>query len=156
MVDALRDVGLRTFRAHFIAKLGNESTQFFELLGVGNVVDSIGKHFGLLALGLLANHFGHTAVGQEHKFLHELVGILCHLHVSGNGVSLLVHLEAHFRAFETDGAVFEACGTQLLGQLVEFDQLFCILALQRRSLRQRFWMFAWQSQIFFRGLVVSF
>ena len=154
-VQALRHLRLTALRAELIAELGDKAAQLLELLGVGHVVDAIDENLGLLVPGHTAYLFGHTAVGQEHKLLDQLVGVLGHLDVGRDGVALFVNLEAHFGAVETDGAVLEAAFAQLLGQAVERDELFDILALKGSALGQGFGVLAGQGQVGGRGFAVA-
>ena len=82
------------------AEAGDELGQRVELLGVGQVVDAVGEYLGLLALGHAAYLLGHGAVGQQHEFLDQLVGVLRYLEINTDGFALLVYLELHFVAVE--------------------------------------------------------
>ena len=82
-----------------------------------------------LFTGHLADAFGHRAVGQQHEFLDELVGVLALLEIHGEGLALLVDLEAHLRAVEVHAARLEAFGAQDFGEAVQLAQLFGVVAV---------------------------
>ena len=118
-------------------------------------MDTVGKHLRLSAFGHFGHHFRHTAVGQEHELLHQLVGILGHLDIGGHGVSLLVHFKPHLGTVETDGAVLEPLFAEQLGQAVERDEFGGIFPLRGSTFGQRFGVFARQCQVLGRSLAVA-
>ena len=71
------------------------------------------------------------AVGQQHEFLDEFVGILGHLEIGAHRVSLFVHIEAYLRPVERNGSVRLAPGAQGLGQAVEQDEFLGIFPYGR-------------------------
>ena len=77
----------------------------------------------------LAYRLGYGLVGQQHKLLDELVGILRHLEVGRCRLALLVDVEVQLLAVELHGAVLEARCAQLLGQGIQLDELCGMLAL---------------------------
>ena len=112
-----------------VAELTNEGAEFLHLLGVGVVVDSIGKGLGFLALGYLTNGLGNGAVGEEHELLDEFVGVLGTLEIATGGLALLVDVELHLLGVEIDGAALEAFLTKLLGKGIEGAELLGVFAL---------------------------
>ena len=105
LVQAAAHLRLGALGAQAVAEARNKAAQLFQLFGVGHVVNTVGQYLGLLALGHLAHALGHRAVGQQHEFLHQLVGVLGYLDVSGYGVSILVDFKTDFGAVKADGAV---------------------------------------------------
>ena len=96
-------------------------------------MDAVGEYLGLLALGHAAYLLGYGAVGQQHEFLDQLVGVLRHLKVNTDGFALLVYLELHLIAVEVDGSGGEAAFAQLLGQAVQLEHFFLVVAFSGRS-----------------------
>ena len=155
-VQTLRNLRLGALGANLESEFGDEGTEFLQLFGVGHIVDAVGQGLGLLALGHAAYHFGHTAVGQEHEFLHQFVGILGHFNISGNGVAFFVNFEAHLGSVETDTAVLETFGAHRFCQAVERDEFLNVFAFERCAFGQRFGVLAWLCEVFGRGFAVAF
>ena len=97
-----------------VAETKGELTETIQLVGRGDIVHTIDHRTRNLA-PLLAHtvgaELGHTAVGQEHKLLDELVGLLLHLEIDLDGATRLVELEAHLLALEGNRSVLEALAT---------------------------------------------
>ena len=68
-------------------------------------MNTIGQHLGLLVLGNLADAFCYCAIGQQHEFLHQLIGILGHLEVNTGGLAFFVYLETNLATVKIDGTV---------------------------------------------------
>ena len=75
-----------------------------------------------MIFGDFAYAFGYGAVGEEHVFFDELVGVFGYFEVYACGLALLVEVETDFAAIEVDGAVLESFGSELLGDAVEHDE----------------------------------
>ena len=76
----------------------------------------------------IRNGFRHSAVGQQHKLLDELVGIFRLLEEAARGVPFLVDIEVQFFAVEVHGSVLEATLAQLLRHAVQHDEFLGQLA----------------------------
>ncbi len=152
-VKALADVFLRTFGANFITKLGDKPAQRDQLLGIRDVVYTVGKDFRFLAARHSANVLGHGAVGQQHKLLDEFVCILGQSYKGRDGVPFVIDFKTYLRAVETYGPVFETFAPQLFSQSVERNKLGGVLAYGRRSF-DHFGMLARRGQIFRTRLAV--
>ena len=110
IVQTFRNVRLRTLGAHLVTEFCHKSTEFLHFFGIGHIVDTIRQHLGLLSLRHDSHLLSHSAVGEEHKFLHEFVGILGYLHISGDGMSFFVNFKAHFGAVKSDRTSLETLG----------------------------------------------
>ena len=93
------------------------------------VVDTIDEGLGILfglAVHLAAggHELGHGAVGQQHEFLDEPVGLFRNLLVDAERFAVLVHFHLHFRPLETDGAGGKTLVAENQGQPVQFHQGF--------------------------------
>ena len=152
-VKALADVFLRTFGANFISKLGDKPAQRDQLLGIRDVVYTVGKDFRFLAARHSANVLGHGAVGQQHKLLDEFVCILGQSYKGRDGVPFVIDFKTYLRAVETYGPVFETFAPQLFSQSVERNKLGGVLTYGRRSF-DHFGMLARRGQIFRTRLAV--
>ena len=75
-----------------------------------------------MILGDFAYAFGYGAVGEEHVFFDEFVGVFCDFEVYACGLTLMVETEAYFAAVKVDGAVLEPLGSELLGDAVEYEE----------------------------------
>ena len=110
----------------------HERTEVFKFVRVGQVVYAVRQSLRFLRTLLhLAYALSHSAVGEEHELLDELVGILCLLEVDAERLACLVNLKSHFLAVEVDGSALEACCTELLGELVEHDEHLCVFLAHR-------------------------
>ena len=118
-------------RAQLVAEAGDELCQRVQLVGVGQVVYAVGEHLCFLALGHLAYGLGHGAVGQQHEFLHQLVGVLRFLEVDAQGLAFLVNLELHLHAVELQRTARHTPFAQLLRQAVQLQQFIFIVAFAR-------------------------
>ena len=74
---------------------------------------------GALSGAFATDKLGHLAVGQQHELFNQLVRILNLLEIDAQRFAVFVQHEFRLVAFETDGAVAEPFGPQLLGQSVE-------------------------------------
>ena len=122
-VQVPADFGAVAGGLQLVAELGDEGREVQELLRVGIVMDAIGQHLGLLSARHTADTLGHGAIGQQHEFLDELVGILGHLEIDALGMACLVDFEAHFLAVEVHGSGSKAASAQLFGHAVQDDEL---------------------------------
>ena len=75
-VEASCRSALGTFCFHLIAELNYEFAQSFQLLWVWIIMDTIRQSLRLLTFLCLADALCHRAVGKEHEFLYQFVGIL--------------------------------------------------------------------------------
>ena len=135
-VERLSQCALRSVGLHLVSELHYKLAQRFQLRRVGIVVYTIGQSLGLFTLCHLADRFSHRSVGEQHKLLDELVGILRVLEVAAYRLALFVYIEVKFLAVELHGSVLEACRAQLLCQTVELNECVGILATVS-SLRSR-------------------
>ncbi len=104
---------------HAEAQFGDKLDEGVQLLGVGFVVDAVDEGFGGVLVFRFAYVFGDGAVGQEHEFLDEPVGLLAFFDVDADGLGVFVELEFHLLGLEVDGAGFEACLAEARGEGVE-------------------------------------
>ena len=93
-------------------------------------MNTIRQCLGLLATLWFAHVFGNSTIGQQHEFLDELIGIALPLEVSTCGTARFVDVEVQLFAFKLHGTVLEALLTQLLGQHIEQQKFFGILAFE--------------------------
>ena len=92
-------------------------------------MNAIYECFRLFAFGRNANALSHFAVGEEHKFLHELVGIFRFLEIHVDWATALIDVEAHLTAVEFHRAILEARLAHNLGKTVEGEHLVGVFAL---------------------------
>ena len=156
VVQAFRYFGLRAFGAELVSEACHETAQAFELFGVRDIVDAVGQDLGVLSLRDDGHAFRHGTVGDEHEFLHQFVGVACHLDVGADGVPLFVNLEAHLRTVESDGPGLEAFRPELFGKAVEDEDLACPFALRLFETTVHLRMVAGLRQVFGRCLAVAF
>ena len=90
---------------------------------------AIGQGLGLLAFGHTTYAFGHGAVGQQHEFLYQFVGVFRLLEIASCGLAGFIDVEVQFLAVKLHGTVVEAGLAQRLGQTVEHHQFGSIIAL---------------------------
>ena len=128
-VDGCRYILFGSYCTNLVTESGNEARQVFQLFGVGQVVNAVGQHFGLLAFWHTAYLFGHGAVGQQHKLLNQLVGLFGYFEVHPDRFALFVYFELHLVAVEVDGSCLEAIVAQYLCQLVQLQNLLFVVAL---------------------------
>ena len=126
-VERTRDSALGARGFHLIAELHDKLAQSLQLCGVWLVVDTVRQCLGFSAFLHLTNALCHVFVGQQHKFLNELGGIVRLLEVGPCGLALFVDIEVQLLAVELDATSLETAFAQLLGQLVEYAQVFSIL-----------------------------
>src|SRR3712207_676257 len=129
LVNALGHGALGAIGLYFVAEFGDELAQRLHFLWVGIVVNAVGKGLCLAPFLYFSEGLGHGAVGQQHEFLDELVGVLGALEVAAGGLSLFVDVEMELLSVEFHGAVLESFATQLLGQSVEEDEQLGVLTL---------------------------
>ena len=60
---------------YFIAEAGDEVRQVLQLFRVGQVVDTVRKHFGFLVLRHTSYLFCYGLVSEQHEFFHQFIGI---------------------------------------------------------------------------------
>ena len=112
---------------HGVAERTHKLAEGNKFFGVGLVVDAVNHGpRGLLGAGVglfSAGEHRHFAVGEQHEFFDELVGVLGLFHVSPNGLVLGVEAELDFGAVKRDGAVLHALGAEGLGHAVHEAQL---------------------------------
>ena len=146
-IQAAGDGALGAAGLHLIAKLDHKLPQILQLRGVRHVMHAIRQGLGRrLARRARSSWFsyplGHRTIGQQHKLLNELIGILRHLEVGPYRLAVLIDVEMQLLAVELHRAVLEASRPQLFGQAVEFDQFHGILPPIRMILRGRWSRFA--------------
>ncbi len=83
-----------------VTECAADGGQFGEFGGVGLVMHAIYKRFPFAAFLGFADGCGHSAVGKQHEFLDELVGVFGYFEVYSCGMAGLVDVEAHFLAVE--------------------------------------------------------
>ena len=94
---------------------------------------TIGQHLGFLVLGYLANALGHSAVCQQHEFLNQLVGILCHLEICAQRTAFLINDKTDFATVKIDSPVFEAATAEFLGHAIKHNQFGGVFLCRRRT-----------------------
>ena len=68
--------------------------------------------------------FRHRAIGDEHKFLDQFVGVLRLLEIHAQGTTLVVDLELHLVAIKVDGTLREPSLAEFFSQTVQRVDLF--------------------------------
>ena len=122
-VERLGDGSLSSCGLHAVAELGSKLSQCLQFGGIGLVVYSIGQSLGFLPLLHFPHPFCHGAIGQQHEFLYEFVGILRLLVIAACGLARIIDIEMELLAIELHGAILEALLAQLFGQGIEDDYL---------------------------------
>ena len=92
-------------------------------------MDAVDHCLGFLAGRHFSNVGSHGAVGKEHEFLNELVGLFRHVQVHSSGHAVLVDVEVFLFAVKLHGTLVKALLAQLLRQVVEGENLFYKVAL---------------------------
>ena len=128
-VDGAVDILGRAAGLHLVSKVAAQAGQVGELAGVGLVVHTVYKSLGFLAGAGAADEGGDGAVGQQHEFLDELVGVFAFLEVNRYGMALVVDVEAHLGAVKFHRAIVVTLSAQYLGQAVEGEYLVAHVAL---------------------------
>ena len=125
LVDGFIDILARALGTYLVAEVGGDVGKVLQFVQVGLVVDAIDKCLGGPVLGHLADMFSHLAVGEQHEFLDEFVGVLCHMDMDGGGHALLIDVKLDFLAVEGYRSSFlKAATPQLLCHLVEHSEFF--------------------------------
>ncbi|MNL19002.1 hypothetical protein D3C87_1401770 [compost metagenome] len=71
----------------------------------------------------------HCSVGQQHKFLNQLIGFFAFFYNNTDRYSLFIQFKADFLGGEVDGAFGKAFCTQVLCHTVHGQHFFCIFTL---------------------------
>ena len=119
-------------------------------------MDTIRNHLWFLPfLHILTHTLRHRPVGQEHEFLHQLVGILLPFEIHAQRFSFLVNLESHLLTVEIHGTVLEPSFPQPVSHAVEHHQLILIGFRRASPLCQRLFG-RWIFEVFLRCLTDGF
>ena len=113
-----------------VAEAHHKLAQFLQLRRIGHVVYAVRQRLRFLSALRFSYVFCYGAVGQQHEFLNQLIGIALPLEVGTRRAALLVDVEVQLLALEFHGTILESLVAQFLGQHVEQQQLLRILALQ--------------------------
>ena len=92
-IEATGDSTLGAAGLHLIAELGNKLAQGLQLGGVWLVVDTVRQRLGLHAFPDLADALGDMLVGQQHKLLNKLGGVVRLLEIGTDGLARFVDIE---------------------------------------------------------------
>ena len=132
LVDRLVDILARALGAHLVAEVGGNVSEILQFVQVRLVMHTIDKGLGGLILGHFTDVLSHLAVGQQHEFLDELIGILSLMDVHSGGLALLIDVKLNFLAVERHrAALLKTATAQLLSHLVEDGQFLGQVTLTR-------------------------
>ena len=130
VIERASRLALCTGGLHAIAKLHDEVLQVLQFERIRIVMHTIRQSLRLLTLLHLAHAFRHGAVGEQHEFLHEVVGLNGLFEIAAYRFALLIKFEFHLLALKLYRAIGKALVTQLFCYGPQLAQFGSILALR--------------------------
>ena len=126
-VDGFAHVA-RAVDLHLVAERTHELAERNQLHRVGMVVNAV-NHSARDLLGLCSRLFaagkdGYLAVGEQHKLLNELVGILGLFDVGPDGLVVGVEAKLYLSTVKTNGTVVHSRRAEGLGHAVHEQKIF--------------------------------
>ena len=124
MIDGFGNICLGPTGTYLVTEAGDELCQVIQFLRVWKVVDTVREYLGLLVFRYATDFFCYGAVGKQHEFFHQLVGIFGNFEVDADRFSFFVYLKLHFVTVEVDGSGYETLLTQCLGNGIQHKDFF--------------------------------
>ena len=84
-------------------------------------MNAVGEYLRRLALRHKGDAFCHRAVGKQHKFFHEFVGVLRNLDVRADGSALLINFKAHLGTVKAYRTILKALGEIGFDGVIDFE-----------------------------------
>ena len=129
-VDAFRQFRVLAGRFQFVAEPGDKFRQRVEFVGIGLFVYAVHERFRFPAF-YFSDGLGYRAVGEQHELFDQFVRLFRNLEVNTERTAGFVDFEFYLVAVEVDGAAGKPVCTQLLGEVVQFQNLFLVVAFAR-------------------------
>ena len=117
-VDAFCHIHFAAFGLDFVAETQDKRIQRIQFFGIGNIVDTINKCFGIFSFRNFADKFRHSSVGQQHKFFNQVIGFFRFLEINAQRFAFFIEIEFHFVPLKIDSAVGKTLRAKFLRQAV--------------------------------------